>query len=97
MELSLVARIVALFGLVLLLVAGVLYILDRLDLPLGRLPGDIKIDRENFSCSIPIISSLLISVVLTLIINPPASITNKASSSCNNIYCRAACVKYLNQ
>lgn len=69
MELSLIARIVALFGLVLLLLAGVLYILDRLDLPLGHLPGDIRIERENFSCSLPIISSLVISVVLTLIIN----------------------------
>ena len=69
MDLSLAARIVALFGLVLLLLAGALYILDRLDLPLGSLPGDIKIERENFSCSIPIISSLVISFLLTVILN----------------------------
>jgi hypothetical protein len=69
MDLSLAARIIALFGLVLLIVAGILLLLDRLDLPLGELPGDIKITRKNFTCAIPIVSSLIISVVLTVIIN----------------------------
>ncbi len=69
MELSLTARILALFGLILLLLAGLLYLLDRLDIPLGNLPGDIKIKWRNLTCAIPIISSLLISVVVTVIIN----------------------------
>ena len=69
MDLSQVARIVALFGLVLLLVAGILFLLDRLGLPLGNLPVDIKIERGSFRCTIPIISSLILSVVLTVIIN----------------------------
>ena len=69
MELSLLARIVALFGLILLIVAGILYLLDRLDLPLGNLPGDIKLKRGNFTCALPLVSSLIISVVLTVILN----------------------------
>ncbi len=69
MELSLAARILAVFGLVLLLIAGLLYLLDRLDIPLGKLPGDIQIKWGNLTCAIPIISSLLISVVVTVIIN----------------------------
>jgi hypothetical protein len=77
MELSLIARIVALFGLVLLLIAGVLYILDRLDLPLGNLPGDIRIERGNFTCAIPILSSLIISIVLTVILNLVLFFLNK--------------------
>lgn len=77
MELSLAARILALFGLALLLVAGLLYLLDRLDIPLGSLPGDIKIKLGNFTCAIPIISSLLISVVLTVIINLVYYLLNK--------------------
>ena len=36
---------------------------------LGRLPGDIHIRRENFSFHFPIATSLLISVILTLILN----------------------------
>ena len=69
MDLSLTARIFALFGLVLLIVAGILLLLDRLDIPLGDFPGDIKITRKNFSCAIPIVSSLIISIVLTVILN----------------------------
>ena len=69
MELSLVARILALFGLILLIVAGILFLLDRLDLPLGNLPADIKLKRGNFTCAVPLVSSLIISVVLTVILN----------------------------
>ena len=36
---------------------------------LGRLPGDIRIDRPNLVVRIPLASMLLISVVLTLLIN----------------------------
>ena len=77
MDLSLLARIVAVFGLVLLIIAGVLVLLDRLDLPFGNLPGDIKIKRGNFTCAVPIVSSLLISVVLTIILNLILYLLNK--------------------
>jgi hypothetical protein len=69
MELSLLARILGLFGLILLIVAGILFLLDRLDLTVGDLPGDIRIKRGNFTCVVPLISSLIISAVLTLILN----------------------------
>jgi len=69
MDLSLLARIAAIFGLVLLMIAGVLFLLDRLDLPLGNLPGDIKIKRGNFTCAVPIVSSLIISFLLTVVLN----------------------------
>lgn len=34
---------------------------------LGRLPGDIVIERENFRLYIPIVTSLLISALVTLV------------------------------
>lgn len=37
-------------------------------LGLGRLPGDIVIERENFSLYIPITTSLLASLVLSLML-----------------------------
>jgi hypothetical protein len=37
-------------------------------LPIGRLPGDIVIVRENFRLYLPITTMLLASVVITLII-----------------------------
>ncbi len=36
-------------------------------LGLGRLPGDISVRRENFSFHFPIVTSLLLSLVLSLI------------------------------
>jgi hypothetical protein len=38
-----------------------------LGVPLGRLPGDIAIRRENFTFYLPITTSVLVSVVLTLL------------------------------
>ena len=37
-------------------------------LGLGRLPGDIVIERENFRLYIPIVTSLIVSIVLSVIL-----------------------------
>ena len=37
-------------------------------LPFGRLPGDITLGRENFSVHVPLTTSVLLSLVLTLIL-----------------------------
>lgn len=36
-------------------------------LPLGRLPGDIHVERDGFGFYFPITTSLLLSVVLSLL------------------------------
>lgn len=36
-------------------------------LPLGRLPGDIVISRENYSIYIPVMTMIIVSVLLSLI------------------------------
>jgi hypothetical protein len=60
------SRLLITFGIV-LIVIGVLWpVLARLGL--GRLPGDIVIERENFRLYIPIATSLLISLLLSLIL-----------------------------
>ena len=35
---------------------------------LGKLPGDISIRRDNFSFSFPLVTSLLLSVILSLVL-----------------------------
>ena len=37
-------------------------------LPLGRLPGDIVVDRENFRFYFPLTTMILLSVVLSLVL-----------------------------
>ncbi len=41
---------------------------DRIPL-LGRLPGDINIHGKNWSVHVPIVSALVISLILTVILN----------------------------
>ena len=69
MELSNLARLLILLGAALIVVGGVLLLFSRLNLPLGRLPGDIHMAREHFSCFVPLGTSLLFSILLTLILN----------------------------
>ena len=45
-------------------------VLRRAKLPwLGHLPGDIRIERRGFSCYFPLVSSILISLLLTGVLN----------------------------
>jgi hypothetical protein len=61
-----VARWLIILGVV-LVVAGLLWPwLGRLGL--GRLPGDLVIERENFRLYLPITTSILVSIVLSLIL-----------------------------
>lgn len=53
-------------GLVIVAVGGVLLLAGRVP-GLGRLPGDIYIRRGNFSFYFPVVTSLLVSVLLTLL------------------------------
>jgi hypothetical protein len=55
-------------GLVVAAVGLALVFADRLPW-LGRLPGDIRVERGNWRFYFPIATSLLISVVLTLLLN----------------------------
>lgn len=51
----------------LLIAAGLLWpLLSRL--PLGRLPGDIVIDRPGLKIFIPITTMILVSVVVSLVL-----------------------------
>lgn len=60
------ARWLIILGVV-LIVAGLLWPWIT-KLGLGRLPGDIVVERENFRLYLPITTSILISVVLSLIL-----------------------------
>lgn len=53
-------------GLVIVAVGGVLLLAGRVPW-LGRLPGDIYIQRGNFSFYFPLVTSIVVSVLLTLL------------------------------
>lgn len=57
-------------GGLLLLIAGILvyFFHDKLNW-IGRLPGDIRIEKENFRFYFPVVTMILVSVLVTVIIN----------------------------
>jgi Protein of unknown function (DUF2905) len=60
------SRTLILLGIV-LVAAGICWpLLGRLGL--GRLPGDIVIERPNFSFYFPLMTSLIISIVLSVVL-----------------------------
>ena len=64
-----IGRYLMLGGVILFVVGGLIFLAAKFDIPFGRLPGDIRIEREGFSFYFPLVSSILISIVLTIIIN----------------------------
>ena len=66
-----VGRMLVLLGVVLVVVGGVLWLGGAVGgkVPLlGRLPGDIHVERGSWSFYFPLTTSILLSIVLTLIL-----------------------------
>jgi DUF2905 family protein len=64
-DLASVGRLLIVFGIVLLVVGGLLAVVGKVP----RLPGDILIRRDSVVVYIPLATSLLLSVILTLVLS----------------------------
>lgn len=53
---------------VILVIAGLIISFGERIPFLGKLPGDIKIERENFKLYFPVVTSIVISILLSLIL-----------------------------
>jgi Protein of unknown function (DUF2905) len=63
-----VGRMLVVFGIALVVIGGIVMLLGRTGLPLGRLPGDIIYRGKNATFYFPLASSILISVVLSTVL-----------------------------
>ncbi|MFY0543417.1 DUF2905 domain-containing protein [Brevibacillus sp. H7] len=61
-----VAKLLIIGGIV-LVVIGLLWQVGGRFLPLGRLPGDIVVEKENMRFYFPVVTCIVISIVLSLI------------------------------
>ena len=76
------ARTILIIGIILVILGGVLYLAARFmpflnRFPLGRLPGDIHIQRGNSTCVIALGSSIFLSIFLTILLNLIARLLNR--------------------
>lgn len=62
------AKWLILGGAVLIVIGFVMLLLEKLGIPLGRLPGDIRWEGEKGSFYFPLTTSIIISIVLSLIL-----------------------------
>jgi hypothetical protein len=67
-DLSGLGRILLLIGLLIAAVGVLLLIFGRMPF-LGRLPGDVVVQRGNWSFYFPLATSIIISLILTLVLN----------------------------
>ena len=62
-----IAKWLILLGVVLVVVGAVIVLVGKIP-GVGRLPGDIVIQNGNFTCFFPIATSILLSIVLTILL-----------------------------
>ena len=61
-------KLVALTGAALLVLGGLIWLMGKAPL-LGHLPGDIHFQRGNVSCFFPLTTMVILSVLLSLVLN----------------------------
>jgi hypothetical protein len=61
-------KILILFGALIIIAGVILLFADRIPF-LGKLPGDIVYRKGNFTLYVPIVTMLVISVLLTILLN----------------------------
>lgn len=61
-------KLLMVVGGVLIVLGGLLWLGARLPF-LGRLPGDVRIERPGFTCLVPLASSIVLSILLTILLN----------------------------
>lgn len=62
------AKLVILAGVLLVVVGLIMLGMEKIPW-LGRLPGDIHVERPGFSFHFPIVTSIILSIVLSIILN----------------------------
>jgi hypothetical protein len=77
MDLSSLGKGIVVLGVLLVIVGVALWLLGKTGLPLGRLPGDIRIQGENVSCYVPIVTMILLSLLLTIVLNIIVRLLNR--------------------
>jgi len=68
--LMIIGTVIALFG-------GLLWFGNKIGIPLGQFPGDIRLSGEKFAFYFPIVTSIVVSIILTIVLNIILSLLRK--------------------
>ena len=71
-----IGKSLVLIGAGLVVLGGLVWLVSKVPF-LGRLPGDVRIERPGFTCLVPLASSIVLSIVLTILLNIIVRIINR--------------------
>lgn len=69
MDASTLGKIIVGVGVALALIGGAVWLFGKTGIPLGQLPGDLRIERGKSSFYFPIVTCIVLSVLLTIVVN----------------------------
>jgi membrane associated rhomboid family serine protease len=61
-------KIFLIIGVIFLVIGAIFYLSSRLNIPLGKLPGDLVIQGKNLTCFIPLATMIVLSILLSIIL-----------------------------
>ncbi len=64
-----IGKWILIFGVMLVVVGAVVWLIETLGLPMSRLPGDIRMRGQDWSFHFPIVTCIVVSIVLTVVVN----------------------------
>jgi hypothetical protein len=76
-DLGTVGKWIAGVGLALMALGGLVWLAGRVGLPLGRLPGDFRMERGNFTLFLPCATTIILSLLVTVGINVLLRLLNR--------------------
>jgi len=71
------ARYLVIGGIILILIGGGAWLAAKFGIPIGRLPGDIRIEGKGGSFYFPVVTSIVLSLLLTIVLNVIIRFLNK--------------------
>ena len=66
---QLIGKYLIIAGIIMVITGVLLYFFSSQFHWFGRLPGDIRVERENFKFYFPVTSMILVSIIITILIN----------------------------
>ncbi|MGB6067104.1 MAG: DUF2905 domain-containing protein [Desulfomonilaceae bacterium] len=69
MDFSNFGKWIILLGLGIIAIGLLVWLAGKIGIPFGSLPGDIKVQRPGFSFRFPLATSIIVSIILTLLLN----------------------------
>ena len=79
MDLQSIGKIVLVVGVVIAVLGGLLMLAAQIPFlnNLGDLPGSIRVEGQGFSCFVPVVGMILLSILLTVVLNIIVRLINR--------------------